>query len=177
MHRRLEAGNAGKEKFGVFVPHELNSLQLRHKQMPLGWVKGQRPLPHCPESIRNGVTLVQKILKGSTSSRFGNVPPYPSVVCDKGLAEMSKEVCVVNAADYSYFRSVRGDSMTQTLVGYKNLKTSFPCDVYIGRSFHGEFRYNTPRNIRQTLPQTTTGTHPTCPNGTHSRSSSSSTIS
>ena len=31
MHRCLEAGNAGKENVGVFVPHELNSLQLRHK--------------------------------------------------------------------------------------------------------------------------------------------------
>ena len=96
MHRCLEAGNAGKEKFGVFVPHELNSLKLRYKQMPLGWVKGLRPLPHCPQSIRNGVTLVQTILKRSTSMCFGNVPPYPSVVCDKGLAEMPKEVCVVN---------------------------------------------------------------------------------
>ena len=80
MPRYLETGNAGKEKVGVFGPHELNSLQLRHKQMPLGWLKGQRPLPHCPQSIRNGVTLVQTILKRSTSSRFGNVPPYPSVV-------------------------------------------------------------------------------------------------
>ena len=144
--------------------------------MPLGWVKGQSPLPYCPQRIRNGVTLVQTILKGSTSSRFGNVPPYPSVVRDKGLAEMSKEVYVVNAAGYSYFRSVRGDSATQTLVGYKKLKTSLPSDVYV-RTFHGEFWYNIPRNIRQTLPQTITGTHPTCPHGTHSRSSSSSTIS
>ena len=39
------------------------------------------------------------------------------MVCDKGLAEMSKEVCVVNAADYSYFRSVKGKSVTQTLFG------------------------------------------------------------
>ena len=177
MHHCLEAGNAGKEKFGVFVPHELDSLQLRHKQRPFGWAKGQQPLPHCPRSIRNGVTLVQTILKGSTSSRFGNVPPYPSVVCDKGLAEMSKEVCVVNAAGYIYFRSVRGDSVPQTLVGYKNLKTLLPSDVYVRRALHGEFRYNTPRNIRQTLLQTTTGTHPTCPHGTHSRSSGSSTIS
>ena len=170
-------GNARKENFGVFVPHELNSLQLRHKQIPLGWVKEQHPLPHCPQSIRNGVTLVKTTLERSTSSRFANVPPYPSVFRDNGLAEMSKEVCVVNAADYSYFRSVRGDSVTQTLVGYKNLKTSLLSDVYVGRAFHGEFRYNIPRNIRQTLPQTTTGTHPTCPHGTHSRSSSSSTIS
>ena len=176
-HRCLETGNAGKEKFGVVVPHKSDTLQLRHKQMPLGWLKGQRPLPHCTQSIRNGVTLVQTILKRSTSSRFGNVSPYPFVVCDQGLAEMSKEVCVVNATDYSYFRSVRRDSVTQTLVGYKNLKTSLPSDVYIGRTFHGEFCYNTPRNIRQTLPQTTTGTHPTCPHRTHSRSSSSSTIS
>ena len=117
MHRCLEAGKAGKGKFGVFVPYELNSLQLRHKQMPLGWVKGQRLLPHCPQNIRYGVTLVQTILKRSTRSRFGNVLPYPSVICDRGLAEMSKEACVVNAADYSYFGSVRGDSVTRTLVG------------------------------------------------------------
>ena len=93
------------------------------------------------------------ILKGSTSSRFGNVPPYPSVVRDKGLAEMDKKVCVVNAADYSYFKSVRGDSVAQTLVGYKNLKTSLPNDVFVGKAFHGEFRYNIPRNIRQPSPQ------------------------
>ena len=142
MHRCLETGNAGKEKYGVLVPHKLDSLQLRHKQMPLGWLKGQRPLPHCPQSIRNGVTLVQTILKGSTSSRVGNVPPYPSVVRDKGLAEMAKKVCVVNAADYSYFRSVSGDSVTQTLVGYKNLKTLLPSDVFVWRAFHGEFWYN-----------------------------------
>ena len=177
MHRCLETGNAGKEKIGVFVPHELNSLQLRHKQMPLGWVKGQRPLPHCPQSIRNGVTLVQTILERSTGSCFANVPQCPSVFRDKGLAEMAKNVCVVNAADYSYMWSVKGDSVSQTLVGYKNLKTFFPSDVYVRRAFHGEFRYNTPRNIRQTLPQTTTGTHSTCPHGTHSRSRSSSTIS
>ena len=59
--------------------------------------------------------------------------------------------------------------VAQTLVGYKNLKKSLPSDVDVGRAFHGEFRYNTPRNIRQTLPQTTTGTHPTCLHGTHSR--------
>ena len=153
MHRCLEAGNAGKEKVGVFVPHELNSLQLRRKKMPLGWLKGQRLLSHCPQTIRNRVTLVQTILKLSTSSRFGNVPSYPSVVCDKGLAEMSKEVCVVNAADYSYFRSVRADSVTQTLICYKNLKTSLPSDVYIGRAFHGEFRYSTPRNIGKLCPK------------------------
>ena len=116
-HRCLETGNAGKEKIGVFVSHKMDTLQLRHKQRPLGWLKGQRPLSHCPQSIQNGVALVQTILKRNTSRRFGNVPPYPSVVCDKGLAKMSKEVCVVNAADYSYFRSVRGDSVTQTLVG------------------------------------------------------------
>ena len=168
MHRCLETGNAGKEKFGVFVPHELNSLQLRHKQMPLGWLKGQLPLSHCPQNNRNGVTFVQTILKRSTSSRFGNVPPYPSVVCDKGL---------VDAADYSYFRSVRGDSVTQTLVCYKKLKTSFPSDSYIGRAFHGEFRYSTPRNIRQTSAQATTDPHPTCLHRTASRKSSSSTIS
>ena len=145
--------------------------------MSLGWLKGQRPLSHCRQSIRNGVKLVQTILKRSTSSRFGNVPPYPSVVCGKGFAEMSKDVCVVNAADYSYCRSVRGDSVTQTLVCYKSLKTSPPSDLYIGRAFHGEFWYSTSRNIRQPLPQTITGTHFTCPHGTHSRSSSSSTMS
>ena len=118
-----------------------SSFQLRHKQMPLGWVKGQRPLSHCPQSIRNGVTLIQTILKRSTSSRFGNVPPYPSVVCDKGLAEMSKEVCVINAADYSYFRSVRGDRVPQTLVGYKDLKTSlFPSPNGYGSSWNKMFR-------------------------------------
>ena len=135
--------------------------------MPLGWVKGLHPLLHCPQSIQNGVTLVKTILEKSISSRFANVPPNPSVFRDKGLAEMSKEACVVNAAVYSYFRSVRGDSVTQTLVGYKNLKTSLPSDVYVGRAFHGDFRYNTPRNIRQSLPQTTTGTQPTCLHGTH----------
>ena len=176
MHRCLETGNKGREECGVLVPHKLDSLQLRHKQMPLGWLKGQRPFPHCPPSIRNEVTLVQTILKWSTSSRFGNVPPYPSVVRDKGRAEMVKNVCVVNAADYSYFRSVRGDSVTQTLVGYKNLKTSLPSNVFLGRAFHRELWYNIPRNIRQTSPQTTTDTHPTCPHGTHSRNSSSSTI-
>ena len=111
-------------------------------------------------------------------------PPYqlyhthcPSVVCDKGLPEISKKVCVVNAADYSYLWSVRGDSVTQTLVGYKNLKTSLPSDVHVRRTFHGELRCNTPRNVRQTLPQATTGTDLTCPHGAHSRSSSSPTIS
>ena len=104
-------GSAGREKIGVFVPHELNSRQLRHKQMPLGWMKGQRPLPHYPQGIRNGETLIQTVLKWSTSSRFGNVPPYPSAVRDKVLAELAKEVCVVCAADYSYCRSVRGDSV------------------------------------------------------------------
>ena len=145
-------GSAGREKFGVFVPHEPNSLQLRHKKMPLGWMKGQRPLPHHPQGIRNGVVLVQTIHKGSTSSRFGNVPLYPSVVRDKVLAELAKEVCVVCAADYSYFKTARGDSVTQALVYYKNFKASLPSNVFGGRTFHGEFRYNTPRKIRQTLP-------------------------
>ena len=113
------------------------------------------------------MTLVQTILKEGTSSRFGNVPTYPSVVCDKGVAEMSKEVCVVNAADYSYFRSGRGDSVTQTLVGKQSLKTSLPSDINVGRAFHGVFWYNIPRNIRRTFPQATTGTHSTCPHGTH----------
>ena len=94
--------------------------------MSLGWVKGQRPLPHRPQRIRNGVTLVKMILERSTSSRFANVPPYPSVFRDKGLAEMAKKVCVVNAVDYSYLRSVRGDNVTQTLVGYKNPQNVAP---------------------------------------------------
>ena len=123
------------------------------------------------------MTLVKTILEGNTSSRFANVPPYPSVFRDKGLAEMAKKVCVVNAADYSYLRSVRGDSVTQTLVGFENLKTSLSSDLDVGRAFRGEFLYNTPRNIRQTLPQTTADTHPTRPHGTNSRSSSSPTIS
>ena len=55
---------------------------------------------------------------------------------DKGLDEMAKKVCVVNAADYSYLRSVRGDSVTQTLVGYENLKTSLRSDVNVERAFH-----------------------------------------
>ena len=138
-----------KEKFGVFVLHKLNSFQLRHKKIPLGWLKGQRPLPHCPQGISNGVTLVKTNLEKSTSSCFANVPPYPSVFHDKGLAEMAKKLCVVNAADYSYLRSVRVDSVTQTLVGYENLKTSLPSDVDIGRAFRGEFWYNTPRNIEE----------------------------
>ena len=120
---------------------------------------------------------MKTILERSTSSRFANVPPYPSVFRDKGLAETAKKVCVVNAAEYSFFRSVKGDSVTQTLVGYENLKTSLPSDVDIERAFRGEFWYNTSRNIRQTLPQTTADTHPTRPHGTHSRSSNSPTIS
>ena len=94
------------------------------------------------------MTLVKIILERSTSSRFANVPPYPSVFRDKGLAEMAKKVCVVNAADYSYLRSVRGDSVIQTLVDYENPKTSLPSDVDVGRSFRREFWYNTPRNIK-----------------------------
>ena len=144
--------SAGKEKIGVFVSHELNSLQLRHKQTPLGWMKGQSPLPHYPQGIRNVVTFVQTTLKGGTNSRFGNVPPYPSVVRDKILAELAKEVCVVCAVDYSYFRSVRGDSVTRALGCYKILEASLLSNVFGGRTFHGEFRYNTPRKIRQTLP-------------------------
>ena len=116
--------------------------------MPLDWVKGQRPLSHCPRSIRNGVTLVKTILERSTSKRFADVPSYPSVFRDKGLAEMAKKVCVVNAADYSYSRSVRGDSVDQTLVGYENLKTSLPSDVDVGRTFHREVWYNTSRKIK-----------------------------
>ena len=144
--------SAGREKFGVFVPHELNSLQLRHKQMPLGWMEGQRPLPHYLQCIQNGVTLIQTIPKRSTSSRFGNVSPNTSVFQDKVLAELAKEVCVVCATNYSYFRSVRGDSVTQVLIGYKNIKASLPSDLFVRRTFHGEFRYNTPRKIWQTLP-------------------------
>ena len=176
-HRRLEMRSADREKFGVVVPPELNSLQLRHKQMPLGWKKGQRPLPHYPQGVRNGEALVQTILKGSTSSRFENVPPYLSVVRDKVLAELAKEVCVVCAAEYSYSRSVRGDSMTQAQVCYKGPITLLPSNVFGWRTFHGESRYNTPRNIRQTLFQISTGTYPTCPHGAHSRNSSSSMIS
>ena len=53
---------------------------------------------------------------------------------------MAKNVCVVKAADYSYLRSVRGDSVTQTLVGYENLKTSLPSDVDVGRAFRGKLK-------------------------------------
>ena len=67
---------------------------------------------------------------------------------DKGLAKMAKKVCVVNAADHSYLRSVRGDSVTQILVGYKSLKTLLPSDVDVGRVLHREFWYNTPRKIK-----------------------------
>ena len=119
------------------------------------------------------VTEAEKTLLVQQFGERYNVPPNSSVFRDKGLAEMAKKVCIVNAAGYNYFRSVRGESVTQTLVGYKNLKTSLPSDVYVGRAFHGQFWYNIARNIRQTLPQTTTGTHPTCPHGAHSRSSSS----
>ena len=104
--------------FRFFVPHELNSFQLRHKQMPLGWIEGQRPPPHHPQSIRNGVTVVQAILKRSISSRFGNVTPNTSVFQDKILTELAKEICVVCAADYSNSRGVRGDSVTQVLICY-----------------------------------------------------------
>ena len=68
------------------------------------------------------MTLVQTILKRSISSRFGNVSPYTSVFQDKVLAELAKEVCVVCAADYSNVRSVKGDSVTQALICYKNSK-------------------------------------------------------
>ena len=142
----------GQRKFGVFVPHELNSLHLRHKQMPLCWMEGQRPLPHHPQGIRNGVTLVQTIFKQSISSRFGNVSPYLSVFQDKFLPELAKEVCVVCAADYSNFRSVKVDSVAQALICYKKLKTLLPGDVFGWRTFYGKFRYSTPRKIRQTLP-------------------------
>ena len=144
--------------------------------MPLRWLKGQCPLFHCPQSIRNGVPLVKTIFERGAGSCFTNVPPCPSLLRDKSLAEMAKKVCVVSAADYSYLWSVRGDCVAQALVGYKNMKTSLPGDVYIRRAFHGEFRYSTPGNIRQTLPQATTGTHPTCPHVTNSRSSGSLTI-
>ena len=60
---------------------------------------------------------------------------------------MTKKVCVVNAADYSYLGSVRGDSVSQILVGYEYLKTSLLSDVDVERAFRGEFWYNTPRNI------------------------------
>ena len=67
---------------------------------------------------------------------------------DKALAEMAKKVHVVNAADYNYLRSVRGDSVTQTLVGYENPKTLLPSDADVGRAFHRKFWYNTPRKIK-----------------------------
>ena len=76
-NRRQEYGV--RWTFRELAENEPNSLQLRHKQMPLGWIEGQRPLPHHPQGIRNGVTLVQTILKRSISSRFGNVSPYLSV--------------------------------------------------------------------------------------------------
>ena len=101
MHHCLEAGNAGKEKIGVFVPHELNSFQLRHKQMPLGWVKGQRPLPRCPPSIRYGVTLVQTILKRSTTVASEMYPHTRLRSVTRASPKCPKSVCVVNAADYS----------------------------------------------------------------------------
>ena len=145
--------------------------------MSLGWIKGQIPFPHHPQGIRNGVTLVQTNLKRSINSRVGNVSPYLSVFQDKFLAKLAKEVCVVCAADHSNFRTVKGDSVTQALIFYKKLKTLLPGDVCGWRTFYGEFRYNTPRNIRQTLLQISSGTHPTCPHGAHSRNSSSSTIS
>ena len=112
--------------FRFFAPHELNSLQLRHKQMSFGWIKGQRPFPHHPQGIRNGVTLVQTSLKRSTNSRVGNVSPYLSVFQDKFLAELAKEVCVVCAADHSNFRSVKGDSVTQALIFYKKTQNFAP---------------------------------------------------
>ena len=74
-------------------------------------------------------------------------PHTRGVFRDKGLAEMAKKVCVVNAADCSYLRSVRGDSMTQTLVGYENLKTSLLSDVDVGRVFRRECWYSTLRNM------------------------------
>ena len=176
MHRRLETGNAFKEKIGVLVPHKLDTLQLRRKQMLLGWLKGECLHSHRPQSIRNGVTLVKTIFERGAGSSFTNLTPCPSVLRDKSLAEMAKKVSVVRAADYSYWWSVRGACVAQALLGYKNIKTSLPGDVYIRRTFHRDFWYSTPRNIRQTLPQATNGTHPTCPHGAHSRSSGSSAI-
>ena len=61
---------------------------------------------------------MRTILERSTSSRFANAPPYPSVFDDKGLAKMPKKLSVVNAADYSYLRGLRRDSVTHTLVGH-----------------------------------------------------------
>ena len=97
------------------------------------------------------MTLVQTNLKRSISSRVGNASPYLSVFQDKFLAELAKEVCVVCAADYSNFRGVKGDSVTQALICYKKLKKLLPGEVFGWRTFHGEFRYNTPRKIRQIL--------------------------
>ena len=67
---------------------------------------------HHPQGIRNGVTLVQTALKRSINSRVGNVTPYLSVLQDKFLAELVKDVSVVGGADHSNFRSVKGDSVT-----------------------------------------------------------------
>ena len=145
--------------------------------MPLGWLKGECSFSHRPQSIRNGVTLIKTIFKRGAGSSFTNVPPCPSVLRDKSLAEMVEKVSVVRAADYSFLWGVRGDCVAQALIGHKNMKMSLPGNVYIGRAFHGEFWYSTPWNIRQALPQATTSSHPTCPHGSHSRSSSSPTTS
>ena len=61
---------------------------------------------------------MRTILERSTSSYLANAPPYPSVFHDKGLVKMPKKLCVVNAADYSYLRSLRRDSVTHTLVAH-----------------------------------------------------------
>ena len=90
--------------------------------MSFGWIKGQIPFSHHPQGIRDGVTLVQATLKRSINSRVGYVSPYLSVFQDKFLAELAKEVSVVCAADHSDFRSVKGDSVTQALICYKNSK-------------------------------------------------------
>ena len=107
------------------------------------------------------MTLVKTIFKRDAGSCFTNVPSCPSVLRYNSLAEMLKNVCVVSAADYSYWWSVWGDCVAQALVGFKIIKTSLPGDVHIRRAFHGKVWYSAPRDIRQNLPQATTGTHPT----------------
>ena len=76
--------------------------------MRLGWLKGEGPFSHRPQSIRNGVTLIKTIFKRGAGSSFTNMPPCPSVLRDKSLAEMVEKVSVVRAADYSYLWGVRG---------------------------------------------------------------------
>ena len=85
------------------------------------------------------MTLVQTNLKRSISSRVGNVSPYLSVFQDKLLAELAKEICVVYAADYSNFRGVRGDGVTQVLICYKKLKSCSQAMYSDGEHSTGNF--------------------------------------